>query len=94
MLDDIAGELDIGSFDVLSGFDPADLPAAAAQYDAILAQYRQVYDRVGLPIRHYADIDEMIADGETIEMTCRFCDNIYKFDIDELKKIREEQNDR
>ena len=40
------------------------------------------------------DIDEMIADGETIEMTCRFCDNIYKFDIDELKKIREEQNDR
>ena len=40
------------------------------------------------------DIDEMIADGEPIEMTCRFCDNIYKFDIDELKKIRDEQNDR
>jgi len=62
MLDDIAGELDIGRFDALSGYDPADLPAAATQYDAILAQYRQVYDRVGLPIRHYADIDEMIAD--------------------------------
>ncbi len=40
------------------------------------------------------DIDEMIADGEEIEMTCRFCDRIYKFDIDELKKIREEQNGR
>ena len=40
------------------------------------------------------DIDEMIADGKEIEMTCRFCDKIYKFDIEELKKIREEQNDR
>lgn len=40
------------------------------------------------------DIDEMIADGEEIEMTCRFCDKIYKFDIEELKKIREEQNGR
>ena len=40
------------------------------------------------------EIDEMIDDGETIEMTCRFCDKLYHFDIEQLKKIREEQNDR
>lgn len=39
-----------------------------------------------------SDIDEMIADGKPIEMTCRFCDKIYNFDIDELKKIKEEHN--
>ena len=37
------------------------------------------------------DLTEMIDDGKEIEMTCRFCDKRYTFSIDELKKIREEQ---
>lgn len=37
------------------------------------------------------DLTEMIDDGKEIEMTCRFCDKRYIFSIDELKKIREEQ---
>ncbi len=40
------------------------------------------------------DIDEMINDGENIEMTCRFCDKKYIFTIDDLNEIRKEQNDR
>ncbi len=33
------------------------------------------------------DIQEMIDDGETIEMKCHFCDKKYHFNIDELKEI-------
>lgn len=39
-----------------------------------------------------SDIDEMIDDGKPIEMTCRFCDKIYTFDVEELKKIKDEHN--
>jgi len=35
------------------------------------------------------DIQEMINDGKEIEMTCRFCNSIYKFSVDELIEIRD-----
>lgn len=38
------------------------------------------------------EIDEMIADGKEIEMTCRFCDKTYTFSVDELTKIRESRS--
>ncbi len=38
-----------------------------------------------------ADIAEIIEDGEDIEMTCRFCDKVYKFTIEELKEIGKQQ---
>ena len=34
------------------------------------------------------DLDSLIADNETIEMTCHFCNEKYYFTVDELKKIR------
>ena len=36
-----------------------------------------------------ADLDEIINDGESIEVKCQFCNKAYNFDIDELKVIRE-----
>ena len=38
-----------------------------------------------------ADIAEIVEDGKDIEMTCRFCDKVYNFTIDELKEIAKEQ---
>jgi molecular chaperone Hsp33 len=35
------------------------------------------------------DMDEMIADNEPIEVRCQFCNKNYKFDVDELKEIRQ-----
>ncbi|MBR3811884.1 MAG: Hsp33 family molecular chaperone HslO [Agathobacter sp.] len=35
------------------------------------------------------DLDEIINDGESIEVKCQFCNKAYNFDIDELKAIRE-----
>lgn len=34
------------------------------------------------------DLDEMIADGEGIEVKCHFCNTDYKFTTEELKEIR------
>ena len=35
------------------------------------------------------DLDDIISDGESIEVKCQFCNKAYNFDIDELKAIRE-----
>lgn len=34
------------------------------------------------------DLDDIINDGETIEVKCQFCNKAYHFDIDELKEMR------
>ena len=35
------------------------------------------------------DLDDIINDGESIEIKCQFCNKAYTFDIDELKEIRQ-----
>lgn len=35
------------------------------------------------------DLDDIINDGESIEVKCQFCNKAYNFDIDELKAIRQ-----
>ena len=35
------------------------------------------------------ELDDIIADGETIELKCEFCSRGYDFSIDDLKRIRE-----
>ena len=34
------------------------------------------------------DLDDIINDGEEIEVKCQFCNTAYKFSIEELKEIR------
>ena len=34
------------------------------------------------------DMDDIINDGESIEVKCQFCNTAYKFEVDELKEIR------
>ena len=34
------------------------------------------------------DLDDIINDGESIEIRCQFCNKAYTFEIDELKEIR------
>ena len=35
------------------------------------------------------DLDDIINDGESIEVKCQFCNSGYQFEIEELKEIRE-----
>ena len=34
------------------------------------------------------DLDDIINDGEAIEVKCQFCNKAYNFDVDELKEMR------
>ena len=34
------------------------------------------------------DLDDMINDGEEIEVKCQFCNKAYRFGMDELKEMR------
>ena len=34
------------------------------------------------------DLDDIVSDGESIEVKCQFCNKAYHFDIDELKEMR------
>ena len=36
----------------------------------------------------WKDLDDIINDGESIEVKCQFCNSAYNFDIDELKELR------
>lgn len=37
------------------------------------------------------DLDDIINDGESIEVKCQFCNKAYHFDVDELKEMRDEK---
>lgn len=37
------------------------------------------------------ELDDIINDGETIEVKCQFCNRAYHFDVDELKSMRKAQ---
>jgi molecular chaperone Hsp33 len=34
------------------------------------------------------DLDDIINDGESIEVKCQFCNSAYKFTVEELKTLR------
>ncbi len=58
-LDNMLKELGF-PMDVLGRFDPNDLAASANFYDEILASYRKEYDRAGIQVQSYPDVDAFI----------------------------------
>ena len=48
------------SYDAMAGYDPDDLWKTAESFDETLEAYRAEYDRAGLTVRRYADIDEFV----------------------------------
>ncbi len=61
MLNDISNEVDIGTYDILSVYDPGDLQKTADGFDRILQQYLNEYEKAGLRPARYADADEFAA---------------------------------
>ena len=57
MLKDIGGEADIGTYDVLSAYDPGDLRKTADGFDRILQQYLGEYEKAGMRPAGYANVD-------------------------------------
>lgn len=69
MLSGIGSEVDIGSYDVLSVYDPGNLRKTAEGFETILKDYLREYDRAGLVANRVPGIDAFIASylksGET-----------------------------
>ena len=70
--------------EILKGFDIQIMDNIPAQYKCNCSK-----ERVSRAIASIGrkDIQEMIDDGEPIEVNCQFCNSHYKFDIDELKEL-------
>lgn len=60
MLCDISGDVEIGTYPVLNRFAPDDLLLTAKNYDRILEEYQKEYEKAGIPVKHYRDIDDFI----------------------------------
>ena len=60
MLADIGSEVDIGTYDALSVYDPGDLQKTAQGFDTVLQSYLQEYDRAGLKAKRFPDNDAFI----------------------------------
>ena len=61
MLNDIGSEVDIGTYDVLSAYDPGDLRKTADGFGRVLRQYLNEYEKAGLQPARYADVEEFAA---------------------------------
>ena len=61
MLNDIGSEVDIGTYDVLSVYDPEDLQKTAEGFDKILRQYLGEYEKAGMQPSRYADVDAFVS---------------------------------
>lgn len=60
MMSDISNEVDVGPFNALSVYDPGDLKKTADGFDEIMRQYLQEYEKAGLQVARYPDVDAFI----------------------------------
>ena len=64
MLGEIAAGVDIPDLDAMAKFDPLDLHKNAEAFDAILAQYREEYRKIGLEPKVLPNADAFLAQYE------------------------------
>ena len=60
MIDDIAGGVAITRENVMTSYNPQDLYATAKHFDAVLERYLQEYEKAGLDVAKYADVDAFL----------------------------------
>jgi molecular chaperone Hsp33 len=66
---------------VLEGFDPRILERLPVEYRCYCTRERVLEAVSGIGRR---DVDELRATGEPLEVTCQFCDAVYKIGVDEM----------
>ena len=70
---------------VLSGYEPKILEQADIEYRCYCSRERVEAALASIGEEELAEIEK---DGKPISVTCQFCDRVYTFDVDEVKKIR------
>lgn len=64
MLSGIGGETDIDAYNALSVYDPNDLKKTAEGFDRVLHAYQKEYQKAGLQVKRYPDIDAFLVEYE------------------------------
>lgn len=63
MLEDVVGSAyEIGTYDVMAAYDPDDLEATAAAFEALLERYKQTCEHAGVNLRQYEDAEAFVED--------------------------------
>lgn len=62
MFSEIESGVNIDRYDVWKGYDPRDLHKTARAYDDILKAYLKEYEKAGIQIEHYSDIEAFVLD--------------------------------
>ena len=60
MMDDIAGGVAIAHENAMAGYNPQDLYQTAQHFDAVLARYLKEYEKAGLDVAKFADVDTFL----------------------------------
>jgi molecular chaperone Hsp33 len=69
---------------VLEGLDVEVAERKDVRFSCACSRDRAERTLIALGIK---DLKEMIAEGETIEMLCHFCNDVYLFTVDELREL-------
>ena len=69
---------------LLAGLDPVITEKVPCQYECSCSRERMERAIISIGKK---DIEEMINDGEAIEVNCQFCGNSYHFSVEELKEM-------
>lgn len=59
--------MESGDYEVMNCYDPNDLKATAEVFDDILNSYSEEYEKVGIQVKRYANIDEFVQDYQEQE---------------------------
>lgn len=69
---------------LLAGLNPVITEKMPCQYECSCSRERMERAIISIGKK---DIEEMINDGEAIEVNCQFCGNSYRFSVEELKEM-------
>lgn len=62
MLSEIRSGVEIGTYDVFKHYNSHDLAKTASGYDEVLKEYLKEYQKAGLEVKGYSDIDAFVKD--------------------------------
>lgn len=65
MFSEIGSEVEIDRYDALEGWDSQDLHRTAQAYDDTLNAYLKAYQKAGLQVKRYPDVDSFVLDYQT-----------------------------
>ncbi len=62
MFSEIMSEVNIGTYDIMEAYNPDNLEDNIRIYDDCLEKYETVYEKVGIAVKRFANVDEFVAE--------------------------------